>query len=103
MKNAGLSASDLHERGSSGCGVIFRLDLAVFAEIGKLPPVTTLILHVKRDAGINRARIDMNTDCALRIVAEVVETMDRLKFIRRQHWAAGAGLDFTCYLKLRMF
>ena len=60
-----------------------------------------MILHVKSDAGIDRARIDVNGDRALGVGAEVVESMNCLELIRSHHRAAGRGLDLADHFELR--
>jgi hypothetical protein len=94
-KNAARLSRDLYERRWRDTKLIPRRNLAVFAEISELTSVAPLILHIEGDAGIYRARIDVNADGALRIFAEIVETMNRLQFIRSHYRASGAGLDFA--------
>lgn len=61
-----------------------------------------MILHIERDAGIDRTGIDVNADRAFASLAEVVEAVNRLQLICSQYRAVGAGCDLSHQLDFRV-
>src|ERR1043166_7151497 len=76
-------------------GRILRHRLAVLAEVGKLAAVTMLLLHIEGDAGINRARVDMNADGALTRIIDIEELMDRLQLVGSQNRPTGVSISLA--------